>query len=111
MAIERALKQCEYDKEHKQFISYKTQKNYVEAHHLIPLKYENDFDYSIDILPNIVSLCVICHKKLHHGIFGEKKELIRYLFNERIESLKLKGIDISLEQLYSYYNQELDDEE
>ncbi|MBZ5753046.1 HNH endonuclease [Metabacillus rhizolycopersici] len=94
---------CEFDNQHKHFISKFNGKNYVEAHHLIPMQYQEQFNNSIDIHANIVSVCLVCHKKIHHGLFEEKKEIIDKLFNSRRERLIRSGINISLKELYSYY--------
>lgn len=95
---------CEIDNEHVHFISKFNQRNYVEAHHLIPMKYQDQFDCSLDIHANIVSVCLICHKKIHFGLFEDKKEILKKLFNSRKERLLAGGISISLDKLYSYYN-------
>ena len=94
---------CEIDNSHMHFISQATKHNYVEAHHLIPMEFQDDFETSIDVEANIVSLCVVCHKKLHHAIFKDKKEVLKKLYLQRINRLEKCGISISLEKLYSYY--------
>ncbi|WP_223593649.1 hypothetical protein [Neobacillus bataviensis] len=94
---------CEFNNDHKYFISKYNQKNYVEAHHLIPMKYQDKFNCSLDIHANIVSICLVCHKKIHFGLFQEKKEIISKLFNSRKERLLNSGITIGIEELYSYY--------
>lgn len=64
-ALQLANFQCELDSEHKTFISNTNLENYVEAHHLIPIKYyySDEFKYSIDNDANIVALCPNCHNK------------------------------------------------
>lgn len=94
---------CEIDNQHKHFISKFNRVNYVEAHHLIPMQYQEQFDSSLDIHANIVSICLVCHKKIHYGLFEDKKEMLDNLFNSRIERLKAGGINISLDELYNYY--------
>jgi 5-methylcytosine-specific restriction enzyme A len=94
---------CEFNNEHEYFISKYTTKNYVEAHHLIPIKYQDEFDCSLDIPANIVSICLVCHKKIHYGLFNDKKEILEILFNSRKERLKASGIDIDITLFYSYY--------
>jgi hypothetical protein len=102
-AIENAGYMCEIENNHKDFTSKATGKNYVEAHHLIPMEYQDSFDFSIDVEANIVSLCVSCHKKLHHAVFKEKEEIIKALYEKRKDRLSKCGIYISNEVLYSYY--------
>lgn len=73
------------------FISSVTGENYVEAHHLVPIKYSDLFDgINIDVEENIISLCVVCHKKLHHGNLDDIIPIITKLYNERNEALKIK---------------------
>jgi 5-methylcytosine-specific restriction enzyme A len=96
---------CEYDNNHKHFISKFNQRNYIEAHHLIPLQYQEQFDSSLDIHANIVSICLACHKKIHFGIFKDKKEILEKLFNSRRERLSSSGIIVSLDEFFSYYRE------
>lgn len=102
-SLELAKYMCEIDNSHKHFICEKTNKYYVEGHHLIPLQFQDDFQYRLDIEENIVSLCAVCHKKMHHAIFDEKKPLIEMLYSKRKDLLEAKGIRISLEELKEYY--------
>lgn len=95
--------QCEFDNQHRYFLSKFNGKNYVEAHHLIPMQYQERYNCSLDIHANIVSLCLICHKKIHFGLFEDKKEILDKLFNIRKERLINSGINIGLDKLYSYY--------
>ncbi|WP_255233577.1 HNH endonuclease [Bacillus altitudinis] len=94
---------CEFDNQHNHFISKFNGKNYVEAHHLIPMQYQEQFDCSLDIHANIVSICLVCHKKIHFGLFEDKKEILTELFNRRRERLIKGGINITLDELFSYY--------
>lgn len=94
---------CEFDNQHKHFISKFNERNYVEAHHLIPMQYQEQFEFSLDIHANIVSFCLVCHKKIHFGLFEDKKEILDKLFNTRRERLKDGGIDIDINQLYCFY--------
>ncbi|MBY8908878.1 HNH endonuclease [Salinicoccus roseus] len=94
---------CEFNNSHKDFISKYTQQNYVEAHHLIPIKYQEDFEYSLDVYANIVSLCMVCHKKLHYGLFDDKKEILDKLFASRESRLVKSNIDLTIDDLYNYY--------
>lgn len=102
-AIASADYLCEFNNQHQHFVSKFTQKNYVEAHHLIPMKFQDQFDCSLDTHANIVSLCLVCHKKIHFGLFKDKKEILDKLFHSRKERLIKSGINIEIEELYSYY--------
>lgn len=94
---------CEFEPSHHDFISATTNRNYVEGHHLIPIQFQREFSVSIDVEANIVSLCVTCHKKLHHGRFEDKMKILKKLYEDRNERLKKCGVDIKLQQLYEYY--------
>ncbi len=74
---------------------------YTEAHHLIPLCYQNDFEYSLDVEANVVSLCPHCHRLLHYG--QDKENLLKNLYNDRIARLKKCKLDISYESLLLMY--------
>ena len=67
----------------------------------MPLSFQDDFEYSLDIEENIVSLCSNCHNEIHYGY--NAKNIISQLYEERKDLLKGKGIDITLEKLLSYY--------
>jgi hypothetical protein len=102
-ALNRAGFLCELDVKHKHFISKSSGKNYVEAHHLIPMEFQIDYKSSLDIDANIVSLCLVCHKMIHFGRFEDKEEMIDRLFELRKKSLIRSGIKITRETLMSYY--------
>jgi 5-methylcytosine-specific restriction enzyme A len=102
-AIVKANYLCEIDANHKDFISKVTGKNYVEAHHLIPMEYQDRFDVSIDVEANIICLCVACHKKLHHAVFEEKEAILKQLLNMRKARLQKCSINVTGDVLLTYY--------
>ena len=93
---------CEYDSSDRTFLR-KNGKPYTEPHHLIPISKYRDFDYSVDVMENIVSLCSHCHNLLHYGRFADKVPVLTKLYNERIAALRKCGLDLTLNQLMSYY--------
>ena len=101
-ALEHADYLCEYDSSDRTFLR-KNGKNYTEPHHLIPISKYRDFDYSVDVMENIVSLCSHCHNLLHYGRFEDKVPVLTKLYNDRIAALRKCGLDLTLEQLMSYY--------
>lgn len=96
-SIESAGYLCEYDNTHVTFTSKSTGHPYMEGHHALPMKYQDKFDYSLDIYANVVCLCPICHRLLHHGIESEKQVLVDKIYFERAERLAVSGIKISKE--------------
>ena len=75
---------------------------YTEPHHLIPISNHKDFENSLDVEANIVSLCSNCHKLIHYG--KDYKQLLENLYNQKKkDKLKEAGIEVSWEQLLNYY--------
>lgn len=94
---------CEIDKNHETFISKYNDSPYVEAHHLIPMEYQDDFKYSLDVEANIISLCPTCHKKLHYGCFEDVRGGIKKLYSMRKKRLEKSGIILSCNDLEKLY--------
>lgn len=93
---------CEYNPEDRTFIR-KNGNGYTEPHHLIPISKYKDFDRSLDVKENIVSLCSHCHNLLHYGRFEDKKEILKKILDDRKDGLQDYGISITLEELSVYY--------
>jgi predicted HNH restriction endonuclease len=91
---------CNLDGDHESFITKKG-KPYMEAHHLIPISYQDYFDYSLDVEANIISLCPNCHRKLHYG--SDIKSELEKIYKDRIQNLRKSGLDISIEELFKIY--------
>jgi len=51
---------------------------YPKIHHLIPLKYSNLSDISIDVPKNIVCLFSTCHNYIHYGQNNRKIHLVQF---------------------------------
>lgn len=102
-SLENADYKCEYDPEHMTFET-NNGKPYVEAHHLIPFREQDRFDYYLDNSANIVALCPNCHKALTLGTDELKEKILRKLFYSRIEHLERKGIEITFSELLEMYH-------
>lgn len=76
---------------------------YTELHHLIPLSKWKDFNYSLDIEQNIVSLFSECHNLLHYGRIEDKLTILHDFYVQRVEALAKADIQITLDQLVEYY--------
>jgi len=101
-ALKRANYLCEYEKEDRTFMR-KNGKPYTEPHHLIPISKYRDFDYSVDAMENIVSLCSHCHNLLHYGCWEEKEPVLRKLYDDRKDALENCGLKLTFDRLKSYY--------
>ncbi|MEI8641650.1 HNH endonuclease [Pseudoalteromonas sp. Hal099] len=84
-------------------MSQSTNRNYMEAHHLIPMEFQGQFQYSLDVPDNIVSLCSNCHNKIHYAIKEDKKQLVEQLFQKRMSGLESRKIPVELDKLMKYY--------
>ena len=91
-ALEKSGYKCEVQPELETFVSKKTGKPFLEAHHLIPMKAQSVFkDQSLDVADNICILNPYAHRKIHHApvdaILPELKKLIlpRQALLERLE--------------------------
>lgn len=62
---------------------------------------QDHFEHSLDVEENIVSLCSRCHNEIHYGENADV--LITKLYYERIELLNNKKIDVTLDELLSFY--------
>ncbi|WP_235436167.1 HNH endonuclease [Gottschalkia purinilytica] len=102
-ALYSAQNLCEVDSSHKYFISKRTNKYYSEAHHLIPIKFQFKFKYSLDVESNVISLCSVCHKKLHYGRIEDIEDELKVLYKNRKDRLSKCKIDISFDELIECY--------
>ena len=95
--IEYADYSCEFGAEHKTFIAASTNKPYMEAHHVIPLHLQGNFQHSLDVYANLICLCPICHRRIHYGIDEDRREMLDIIYEKRRERLIHSGIILSKE--------------
>ncbi len=100
-ALAHANFSCEIDPKHPTFIKKHSDKTYTEPHHLIPLAMQDQFDVSLDVEENIISLCSNCHNEIHYGENADR--LVRELYGKRKEHLEKVGIVVSKENLLAMY--------
>ncbi|GFZ30121.1 HNH endonuclease [Clostridium zeae] len=100
-ALRHANYKCEFDNNHLTFTRRNSDLQYTEPHHLVPINYHENFDVSLDVEENIVSLCCNCHKQIHLGQGFEV--MLEKFYNERKDLLKKIGIEITLEELIKLY--------
>ena len=107
LAIKKAYYQCECDYTHVSFVSKKTKKAYMEAHHLIPVCFQKEiwdkYGVNIDCVENLVSLCPTCHKAFHYGSNEVKAALIEKLYTKCAPKFYAIGLNISLEEIKKLY--------
>lgn len=93
---------CEIDQNHTTF-----QKEngviFMEGHHLIPMKAQDDFENNLDRVENIVCLCPNCHRKVHHARRDIKKKIFENMFIKKNKDLKACGFKITSEEIFKKY--------
>lgn len=92
---------CAYSGEPTPFISRRTGKPYLEAHHLIPLGLEPILGFKVDIPENIFALNPLWHRAIHHAKPAKVRSILTKLARQRPNLLSAKGLDIhQLVRLY-----------
>lgn len=104
IAFLKANYSCEANCNHELFKNETNNFNYVEAHHLIPLAFQKNFEQSLDVFSNIISLCPSCHRKIHFGKKDEKKKLLFMFYELRKMDLNKSNIIINVKDLFEMYN-------
>lgn len=110
-ALRHANFLCEIDPGHKSFVSKVTKQNFVEAHHLVPMSQQKNFNHSLDVPENVVSLCPTCHRLLHHGVPGGKAAILGSLWGPRLTQLQQRGVAVRLDQLIGFYGEQLGEDD
>ncbi len=107
IAIQNAYYCCENDPHHETFESAKTHKNFMEAHHLVPVKYQQQiwqkYNINVDCTENIVALCPTCHRAFHNGTKEVKIRLIENIYNRVLPKYRYIGFDISVDEIKKLY--------
>ncbi|MCQ8213259.1 hypothetical protein NON08_12185 [Cetobacterium somerae] len=96
-ALKSANYKCEHQINHETFISGKGIP-YMEAHHLVPMNAQEQFEWDLDIPENLFSLCPMCHREIHHGNRSGIRKIVTKLYNDRGYLLPL-----SLEEILELY--------
>lgn len=91
---------CEFDPKHKLFISRFSKKPYLEAHHLIPMGLQADFDKPLDTIHNVFCLCPYCHRAVHHAEEFFAREILNSLASR---GSILKEFSLNIPELFSLY--------
>lgn len=111
IAISRAYYTCEHNHDHITFESNRTHKQYMEAHHLVPVANQKEiwerFAKNVDCVENLVSLCPSCHKAFHYGTKVVKSDMIDSLFDKIAHKYKAIGFNITKDEVKQLYG--LDD--
>ena len=79
----------------------------MEAHHLVPVKYQQKiwqkYNINVDCVENIVSLCPTCHRAFHNGTKEVKAQLIENIYNQIVPRYNSIGFEITLDEIKELY--------
>jgi len=81
---------CVIDKSHKTFLV--NSNAYVEGHHVIPMYQQKNYEFTLDSVDNIVSLCPNCHREIHHS--DNKKEILEKLYTLQEVYMKANSVEL-----------------
>lgn len=111
MALEKAGYSCENNATHETFKVRDGNHLFMEGHHLIPVQFQDDFDYSLDVPENIISLCPNCHRLIHRAKPKIQAAMIERFLKLRRSLLFERGLQLDLKKLINYYNSRLFEED
>jgi len=89
---------CCVDKNHLTFLS--NGNNYVEGHHVIPMFQQKNYNFKLDDVDNIRSLCPNCHREIHSA--DNKTEILTKLYSINREYMSQNGVN--LHELFTMYS-------
>lgn len=89
---------CEIDGSHETFVARATRLPYLEGHHLVPLAAQDGFKNSLDVYANLIGLCPLCHRKLHHAENKLRRNLLGSVFPLRADRFAKSGIGMSKDE-------------
>ncbi|GEM_PF-1083978 len=92
---------CEIFPDMATFISKATTNPYLEAHHLVPISKQGNYESSLDVVNNICILNPYAHKMVHHATYGEIEDHITNLAARREEFLNT--LDLSVDDVLRIY--------
>jgi 5-methylcytosine-specific restriction enzyme A len=89
---------CVLDNNHKTFISRNN--SYVEGHHIVPMFQQKNYDFKIDDVENIASLCPNCHREIHSA--DDKTQVLNKIYSLKKDYMASNNINlIDLYKMYS----------
>lgn len=93
--IEKANFLCEINSEHKTFLNSTGKHQFLECHHIIPMKSQKNYpNKKLDGLFNLVALCPNCHAQVHYASDKEKREIFDKMYEIRKNEMTEKGFSV-----------------
>lgn len=86
--LKKAKYKCQIDPKHVTFTNV-AGNQYMECHHIIPMNAQKDFkNLKLDSLFNLISICPICHRKIHYGNKKSKYEIFWKMYKLKEKEMK-----------------------
>lgn len=93
---------CEYSESHRLFLSKSSGCNYLEVHHVIPMRFQKNFaNKKLDHINNLYGLCPYCHAAVHFAEGRIARKLLSKMYDERSIGFHYGISKLYLYQLYS----------
>ena len=89
---------CDTNHSHAACTAASTGHQYMEVHHIIPLKSQERFSSSFDVYANLNTSCPICQRKIHLGIKEERRLMIDGIYENRKDRLAKCGFVFGKEE-------------
>lgn len=64
---------------------------------------QGEFNNSLDVPGNIVSLCPNCQRMIHHASKSQREDIIKSLFQQKENDLKYFNIHLPVEMIIEAY--------
>lgn len=90
-ALNAANFNCELFPEFPTFRSLTSGKNFMEAHHLIPMKLQASFEVALDVPANICCLNPLSHRMVHYGQFEAFEDRLASVVKARSDFIRSIG--------------------
>lgn len=101
LRMQQSRYKCEYNPSHSLFIAKATGCPYLEAHHIIPICFQNQLHgLKLDSLNNLCCLCPSCHRAIHHA----EDDMVKSILDCVSEKRNISGnFGLTKEDLYRLY--------
>lgn len=101
--LEKAQFLCEINPLHETFLNTSGHHQYMECHHIIPMKAQRDFQTTkLDHIYNLIAICPTCHRRIHYASLEEKEKIFFEMY--AVRKNELKKIGFTRDKMVSIFN-------
>lgn len=100
-ALQKSGFRCELFPELKTFTARSSGEQFMEVHHLLPMKHQSNFQQNLDVIDNLCVLNPTAHRLVHHAKYKELEPHLRKLYSRRKSFFSNLSVDWEdLERIY-----------